>query len=97
MTSVKETITRKLTQAFAPEELAVEDESARHQGHAGYREGGDSHFRVRIVAEAFSGKSRVERHRLVNELLADEFAGGMHALAVSALTPEEWRGGGAGQ
>lgn len=94
MTSVKETITHKLTGAFAPAELSVEDESALHRGHSGYREGGESHFRVRIVADAFAGKSRVERHRLVNAALAEEFAGGMHALAVSALTPQEARGTG---
>lgn len=90
--SVKQNITRKLTQAFAPAELDVVDESERHRGHAGHREGGESHFRVQIVSAAFAGKSRIERHRMVNAALAQEIADGLHALAIRALTPEEWSG-----
>src|SRR2546423_8355204 len=63
-------ITEKLTQAFAPESLRVLDESHQHEGHAGHRPGGQTHFRVYIVAEAFRGKSRVERHRMINTTLA---------------------------
>jgi BolA protein len=82
-------IAQKLTVAFAPLELAVEDESARHAGHAGARPGGETHFSVRIVASAFEGLSRVERHRRIHEVLAGELAGQIHALALTALTPAE--------
>ena len=82
-------IRRKLNEAFAPEALAVEDESERHHGHAGWREGGETHFRLRIVSDAFRGKSRVERHRMVNAALAEEFARGLHALAIEARAPGE--------
>jgi BolA protein len=82
-------IRRKLNEAFAPEALAVEDESERHRGHAGWREGGETHFRLRIVSDAFRGKSRVERHRMVNAALAEEFERGLHALAIEARAPGE--------
>ena len=82
-------ITRKLTESFRPESLRVLDESHRHEGHAGHRPGGESHFRVYIVAQAFAGKSRLERHRLVNGALAAELAGGVHALAIHATAPDE--------
>jgi len=82
-------ITRKLTEAFRPESLRVVDESHQHQGHAGHRPGGETHFRVYIVAQAFAGKSRLERHRLVNGALAAELAGGVHALAIHATAPDE--------
>jgi BolA family transcriptional regulator, general stress-responsive regulator len=82
-------IVEKLTEAFAPESLRVEDESHQHQGHAGHRPGGESHFRVHIVAGAFKGKSRVDRHRLINQALAAELAGSVHALAIHALAPGE--------
>jgi len=86
--AVKDLIVEKLATAFAPYSLEVEDESHRHVGHAGYRPGG-SHFRVAIVAEAFRGKSRIERHRMVNAALAAELAGGVHALAIVARAPGE--------
>ena len=82
-------IRRKLNEAFAPEALAVKDESERHRGHAGWREGGETHFRLRIVSDAFRGKSRVERHRMVNATLAEEFERGLHALAIEARAPGE--------
>src|SRR4051812_28415692 len=75
---MKDVITRKLTETFAPESLDVVDESGQHEGHAGHRPGGETHFRVYIVAEAFRGKSRIERHRLINSALAAELAGGVH-------------------
>ncbi len=84
-------IAKKLTDALVPESLKVEDESHQHEGHAGHRPGGETHFRVYIVAEAFSGKSRVERHRLINGILADELKGGVHALAIHAQAPGEAR------
>jgi BolA protein len=86
---VQDLITRKLTEAFRPESLRVVDESHQHEGHAGHRPGGESHFRVYIVAQAFAGKSRLERHRLVNAALAAELAGGVHALAIHATAPGE--------
>ena len=68
-------ITEKLTGAFAPASLRVVDESHQHEGHAGHRPGGQTHFRVYIVSEAFRGKSRIERHRMINATLAGELAG----------------------
>ena len=82
-------IAETLRGAFAPESLRVEDESHQHQGHAGHRPGGETHFRLYIVSEAFRGKSRIERHRLINATLAGELAGGVHALAIHAAAPGE--------
>jgi BolA family transcriptional regulator, general stress-responsive regulator len=82
-------ITERLTEAFAPTALRVVDESHRHEGHAGHRPGGQTHFRVYIVSEAFRGKSRLERHRLINATLSAELAGGIHALAIHANAPGE--------
>jgi BolA protein len=89
---VRATIAQKLTAAFTPLSLKVEDESDRHQGHAGHRAGGETHFRVYIVAEAFRGKSRLERHRMINATLATELQGGVHALAIHVAAPEEGLG-----
>ena len=86
---VQDLIKEKLTKAFAPESLRIEDESHRHVGHAGHRPGGETHFRVYIVAEAFFGKSRIERHRMINSTLAAELSGGVHALAINAQVPGE--------
>ena len=85
----RDRIAEKLTRAFAPARLDVADESHQHAGHAGHRPGGETHFRVTIVAEAFRGKSRLERHRMVNETLADELESGVHALAIHASAPGE--------
>jgi BolA protein len=79
----------KLEVAFHPTALSVVDESALHAGHSGAREGGESHFSIRIVSAAFTGLSRVERQRRVYQAVTDEIAGGLHALALSTLTPEE--------
>lgn len=87
--SVKESINAKLAGAFAPTRLRVVDESAQHAGHAGWRESGETHFRIEIVSEAFRGKGRVERHRMINALLAPELAAGVHALTIAARAPEE--------
>jgi BolA family transcriptional regulator, general stress-responsive regulator len=86
---VKDRIAEKLTAALAPQSLDVEDESHRHEGHAGHRPGGETHFRVHIVSEAFRGKSRVERHRMINQILSTELIGGVHALAIHASAPDE--------
>jgi BolA protein len=90
--NVSELITEKLTEAFAPQSLRVVDESHQHAGHAGHREGGETHFRVYIVSRAFQGKSRLDRHRLINAALAGELASGVHALAIHAATPDEGLG-----
>jgi len=87
--STQDVITEKLSKAFGPESLRVEDESHLHEGHAGHRPGGQTHYRVYIVADAFRGKSRVERHRMINATLAAELAGGVHALAIHAAAPGE--------
>jgi len=87
--STKDVITQKLTNAFAPESLRVEDESHQHEGHAGHRPGGETHFRVYIVSEAFRGKTRIARHRLVNDILSAELADRVHALAIHASAPGE--------
>ena len=84
---VGQNIAAKLTQRFAPSYLEVIDKSHQHHGHAGARPDGESHFRVKIAAEAFRGKSLVERHRMVNEALAAELKERVHALAVEALPP----------
>ena len=87
--SVADTIRKKITDALEPESLTVEDESYRHAGHAGARPEGETHFNVSVVAKAFSGKSRVARQRMVYEILADEMAGPIHALALSTKAPGE--------
>ena len=69
-------------------DITVEDESALHAGHAGAASGG-GHYRVRIVSPLFSGKNRVQRHRLVYTALADEMGGAIHALALTTLTPDQ--------
>ena len=86
---MKTQIAEKLASAFAPQSLDVVDESQQHEGHAGARPGGQTHFRVHIVSEAFRGKSRIERHRMINQTLSGELAGGIHALAIHAGAPGE--------
>jgi len=94
---VKESITSKLRAALAPSALEVIDESHKHAGHVGHPGSGhpgemeatETHFSVEIVAEAFVGKSRIERHRMVNAALASELAGGVHALAIKAKATGE--------
>ena len=90
--SVEQRMRDKLTAVFAPLHLEIVDESHLHAGHMGSPGTGDSHFRVTIVSPAFAGKSRVDRHRLVNAALASELSGGVHALAIKALAPDEDRG-----
>jgi BolA protein len=85
----RDIITNKLREAFSPESLEVIDESHLHEGHAGHRPGGETHFRIYIVSPAFDGKSRLERHRMINTTLAGELAGTVHALAIKAQAPGE--------
>jgi BolA protein len=87
--ATRDLIKEKLTQAFAPQSLEVVDESHLHAGHAGHRPGGETHFRVYIVSKTFRGKSRLERHRMINGALSNELAGGVHALAIHASAPGE--------
>ena len=82
-------LTAILTHTFAPSMLDVVDDSARHAGHNGAAAGGQTHYNVLIVSDAFRGMNRVDRSRAVHAALADEFAGGMHALALRLRTPEE--------
>lgn len=82
-------ITKKLSEAFTPLSLKVLDESHQHEGHAGHRPGGQTHYRVYIVSKAFKGKTRLERHRMINQLLSAELAGSVHALAIHAAAPDE--------
>lgn len=80
---------KALKAAFAPQEISIVDDSARHAGHAGARPGGETHYNVRIVSGRFNGLSRVARQRAVMDALAAEFAGGLHALSMDLKTPEE--------
>lgn len=89
MGAVTDAIRTKLEAAFAPQRLEIADDSERHRGHAGHREGGESHFNVVIVSAAFEGQGRVARQRMVNRALAEELAGPVHALSVKALAPGE--------
>ena len=95
--SVKDRITAKLSAALNPQALDVVDDSHRHAGHIGHPGSGhpgttsatETHFTVKVVSDAFAGKSRLQRHRLVNETLAEELRNGVHALAIDARAPGE--------
>jgi BolA protein len=87
--SVEARIREKLQRRFAPEVLEVVNESHRHAGHAGDNGTGESHFAIGVVSAAFAGKSRLERHRMINAELAAELAGSVHALAIKAYAPGE--------
>ena len=89
MATLRDWIEETLRTQLAPTRLEVVDESHLHAGHSGSREGGETHFRLDVVSAAFEGKSRVERHRLVNGLLDEAFKRGLHALALRARTPGE--------
>jgi BolA protein len=89
MSQVAARMRAKLEAALTPSLLEIDDDSAKHAGHAGARQGGESHFSVRLVSAAFAGKSRVDRQRLVHGVLADELAGPVHALALQLKAPGE--------
>jgi BolA protein len=89
MGAIFEAIHDKLTAAFAPVRLEIQDDSDRHAGHAGARPGGESHFNVLIESQAFAGMAKVARQRMVYRTLAEELAGPLHALSVKALAPGE--------
>jgi BolA protein len=89
---VEARIKEKLLEAFAPSQLSIVNESHKHAGHAAMKDyafTGETHFAVTIVSDSFAGRSRVDRHRMVHEVLAEELAGPVHALAVKAKTPDE--------
>ncbi|MCH8862111.1 MAG: BolA family transcriptional regulator [Proteobacteria bacterium] len=87
--AMAEIIKSKLEAALAPQVLDIDDQSERHRGHAGYREGGESHFHLTIVSDAFAGKSRIDRQRLVHRALAEELKEKIHALSMSVKAPGE--------
>ena len=87
--TIAERINKKLTEGLAPSLLEVVDESEKHMGHGGYREGGETHFHVTVVSPEFEGKSRVDRQRMVYALLAEEMAERVHALALTTKAPGE--------
>jgi BolA protein len=93
--TIADTMARKLTARFAPTRLDIVDDSAHHIGHAGHPggagQGGETHFTVTVVSAAFAGLGRVARQRLVYETLAEELAGGVHALSLATLAPGEER------
>lgn len=89
MGAIFETIHDKLTAAFSPTRLEVQDDSDRHAGHAGATPGGESHFNILIEAQAFAGTSKVVRQRLIYKALSEELAGPVHALSIKALAPGE--------
>jgi BolA protein len=87
--SVADTMARKLTERFAPTRLEIVDDSHRHAGHTGARPGGETHFSVTLVSAVFAGMGRVARQRLVYETLAAELNGGVHALSLTTLEPDQ--------
>ena len=89
MGAVANSLQRKLTDAFAPNHLKIDDDSSRHAGHAGAHPGGESHFNVTIESAAFTGVPRVQRQRMIYAAVAEELAGPVHALSVKALAPGE--------
>jgi BolA protein len=86
---IKNAIQTKLTEGLSPVRLLVEDQSHRHQGHAGANPEGESHFHVEIISAAFTGKSQIARQRLVYGLLAEELKTRVHALSLRTLAPDE--------
>jgi BolA family transcriptional regulator, general stress-responsive regulator len=87
MPKVAEAMRAKLTASLSPTHLVIEDDSARHAGHAGARDGGESHFNVTIESAAFAGLKPIERQRLVHRVLAEELAGPIHALSLKLAVP----------
>jgi len=87
--SVSDTLRAKLEATFTPELLEIVDESELHRGHGGWREGGETHYRLHMIAAAFSGQGRLARQRAVNRALAEELAGPVHALSMELHAPGE--------
>lgn len=89
MTEITQRLRTKLERALQPQELEIVDQSDLHRGHGGYHPQGESHFKVIVVAQAFNRSSTLQRHRQIYSLLAEELAGRVHALSITALTPQE--------
>ena len=87
--SLETRMREKLRAALRPTHLDLVNESHLHAGHGSTPDTGESHFRVLIASDAFNGKSRIERHRIVNDVLRDELKDGVHALAIKAVAPGE--------
>lgn len=87
--TVADIIHTKLTEALEPDSVDIVDESHKHKGHAGYREGGESHFQVTVVSAGFEGQNRIARQRTVYDILSEELAGPIHALSLKLMTPGE--------
>jgi BolA protein len=87
--SVAEKITTKLKSAFEPQKFELVDDSERHRGHGGWREGGETHFHLRMTSARFAGQGRVQRQREVNRVLAEELSGPVHALSMELKAPGE--------
>jgi len=87
--TIKQQVEEKIAAAFSPSRMEITDNSHQHAGHAEAGDAVETHFHVAIVSDAFAGKSRLIRHRMIYEVLAEELAGDVHALAISALTPDE--------
>lgn len=90
MGKITQTIEEKLNKAFQPVYLKIKDESEKHKGHAGYREGGETHFRVVVVSDVFEGMKKIERHQKVYDLLREELRENIHALSLKTLTQKEY-------
>lgn len=86
---VAEIIEQKLNEAFQPDDLQLIDESEQHRGHAGWREGGATHFRLSMTSAAFAGQNRVARQRAVNRVLSEELSGPVHAFSMELRAPGE--------
>lgn len=87
--SIKDRINKNLTQQLSIIKLTVEDESEKHMGHAGYSEGGETHFKITVVSDDFIGKSKVMRHKMIYKILKKEIQERIHALSITALTVGE--------
>ena len=87
--SVKERMIEKIRRDLAPSDIEVIDESALHAGHAQAPKGGESHFRIRVVSKRFCGLNRIQRQRLIHDILGPELAGPIHALSIDAKAPDE--------
>lgn len=88
---IAERIERKLREALDPHRLELADDSDKHEGHSGWQPGGETHFRLLIVSEAFSGRTRVERQRMVYDILREELRERVHALQLTTKAPHEDR------
>jgi BolA family transcriptional regulator, general stress-responsive regulator len=87
--SIRDRMMAKLEAGLAPTRIEIEDESHLHAGHAGAHKGSETHYRIKVASARFSGKGRIDRHRMIYALLAEEIADGVHALALHTKTPDE--------